>query len=180
MSLTISKARLFAELYLNGATRGDWNATAKAAGISSPSRGDPKIQKAFEELGQPQAVGVTPPDVIRIEPDPTRISPGEKAMLETPPPADESKDYWCEEAEKLKETLLAAARGDTKIQAAQARMIQHVMDRCYGVVGHDTSVVEPGIVILPTLGEASTAEVCPHCLAYHLGGHGDARTAEPV
>lgn len=161
--ISTADAKRFAELFVNGPKAGDWAETAKLAGLPyPPSRGSKRIQEALEALGSP----IMPPDALKMQ------SPPESAVSyvtipTTTPPEDASREEWCAEAKKLKQTMLDGANGTLKITAAQARMIQHVMDRCYGIVGKQAQDIEPGIVVLPTIGTGADMQVCPQCLEAH-------------
>lgn len=68
-------------------------------------------------------------------------------------------------ADNLKDVLVAAAKGETKINAAQAALIKTVFDRGYGrpTASQESRTAAAGIVILPTLGSNEGLTICPNC-----------------
>lgn len=83
--------------------------------------------------------------------------------------AQQSGD-WKALADSLAETIQGIASGDVKATAAQSAIIQHILNRAYGKVSHSQEEMKGaiGVVILPTLGDATDAKVCQKCKDYHL------------
>lgn len=81
----------------------------------------------------------------------------------------EATGDWKKLAEELQPTFVAIANGTVKTTAAQASIIKHIFDRAYGKVSktQEDKRGPIGLVILPSLGSQTTAQICPQCLEAH-------------
>lgn len=139
-----SKAVLFAEAFLFGATKGDWSLSANIAGYDElPKKSNVYIAKALEGLKDKASRVDTVEDIERT-----------KGPLN-----------WEEAADEIAPFLLQIAKGEMRANATQKSAIELIITRGQGkVVEKQKKLVAPGIVILPTLGEKETATVCPNCM----------------
>lgn len=78
--------------------------------------------------------------------------------------ADKDKAEWCKQYQELKPTIDAIARGETKSNAAQSRIIAMVTERCFGkVVAEQEAKEQSHVMLLPMIGSGANAMICPHC-----------------
>lgn len=77
---------------------------------------------------------------------------------------------WKALADSLTDTIKGVADGSIKATAAQGSILRHIMDRAYGRVTKTQEEKKGpiGVVVLPTLEQGSTTQVCSKCLEYHL------------
>lgn len=89
--------------------------------------------------------------------------------LETLIAQPKTEDEWKRLAFSLRPVIDGIASGAVKATAAQTAIIKHIMDRAYGKVSkaQEDEQGPSGVVVLPTVGQAVTLQLCPLCLAAH-------------
>lgn len=145
-----------AVLYVRGPgqVRGDLVAAANLAGVKGVDPADPMVRDAIEKEGGtyiPLEVGL-----------PVTLGLKELSLAAEEP---KTKDDWVKLAERIKPTIDGIADGSVKASASQSALIRHILDRAYGRVMQSQNEKRPaaGLVILPTLGERGSMDICPEC-----------------
>ena len=139
-----SKAIMFAEAFLFGATRGDWALSANVAGYAEmPKKDNFYIAEALEKLKDRAEKVEIVEEIEKVR----------------------GKIDWTTAADEIAPIMLQIASGEIKASPAQLRAINEIITRGQGkVVEKQKKLEAPAIVILPTLGERETIQVCPNCM----------------
>ena len=77
---------------------------------------------------------------------------------------------WLKLARSLTGVYEMIGRGDIKATAAQASVLNNIMERAYGKVTkvQEEEKKEANVVVLPLLGTGVGARICPKCLEEHV------------
>lgn len=77
---------------------------------------------------------------------------------------------WLKLAEELTGIYTSIGRGEVKATAAQASILNNIMERAYGKVTktQEEEKKESNVVVLPILGTGVGARICPKCLEEHV------------
>jgi hypothetical protein len=110
-------------------------------------------------------------EAIEKEGDHPLPGDSDSPTLDIPQIAEDAPDEeWEKLAERLRPIYFQIATGAQDANPTQRQAIEHILNRAYGRAGaaREQEAVDNPVIILPCMGDAAIAHVCPVC-AYYVG-----------